>query len=56
MEKKDIMDQQKVEFNNLVASTGITKVKIAEIAGVSPVTISAMVAGRSPISPLLIDN
>lgn len=44
------------EFNDLIDSTGISKKKIAEIAGVEPQTVSRWCSGKSPVPQLLLEK
>jgi hypothetical protein len=45
-----------LEFNFLLRQTGITKKKIAEFAGVTPITITRWVNGESPVPPLVLEK
>ena len=40
-------------FRALVESTGLKKEKVAELAGVTPTTVSKWLAGKTPVPPLL---
>ena len=44
------------EFKALLKSTGISKQKVAEMAGVTPPTVSRWVNGGSAIPPLVIEK
>lgn len=44
------------ELNKLIASCGITKKKIAELAGVAQTTVMRWCNGTSPVPPLVIEK
>ena len=44
------------ELKNLIKSTGLTKGKLAQMAGVVPSTVSRWVSGESPIPPLVLEK
>ena len=44
------------EFNKLIARTGISKKKLAEIAGVTPVTVTRWGNGDTPAPPLVLER
>lgn len=44
------------ELAELIERTGLAKKKIAEIAGVTPVTISRWVNGENPVPPLVLEK
>jgi transcriptional regulator with XRE-family HTH domain len=44
------------ELADLIERTGIAKKKIAEIAGVTPVTITRWVNGDTPAPPLVLEK
>ena len=48
--------QRHAEFNRLIDSLGIKKEKIASLAGVTPSTMSQIIAGRRPVPPLLLEK
>lgn len=48
--------QRNAEFNRLIDSLGIKKEKIASLAGVTPSTMSQIIAGRRPVPPLLLEK
>ena len=48
--------QRNAEFNRLINSLGIKKEKIASLAGVTPSTMSQIIAGRRPVPPLLLEK
>lgn len=44
------------EFNKLIASAGISKKKLAEIAGVVPSTVARWGNGDTPPPPLVLER
>lgn len=44
------------ELKNLIKSTGLTKAKIAKMAGVVPSTVYRWESGESPIPPLVLEK
>jgi predicted transcriptional regulator len=44
------------ELAELIERTGIAKKKIAEIAGVTPVTVTRWVSGDTPAPPLVLEK
>lgn len=44
------------ELNELLKSTGISKQKAAEMAGVVPSTVTRRVNGVTPVPPLVIEK
>ena len=44
------------ELADLIERTGLAKKKIAEIAGVTPVTVTRWVNGESPVPPLVLEK
>lgn len=44
------------ELNKLIASSGITKKKLAELAGVAQITVMRWCNGTSPVPPLVIEK
>lgn len=48
--------QRHADFNRLIDSLGIKKEKIAALAGVTPSTMSQIIAGRRPVPPLLLEK
>lgn len=51
-----VENQRHADFNRLINSLGIKKEKIAALAGVTPSTMSQIIAGRRPVPPLLLEK
>lgn len=51
-----VENQRHVDFKRLINSLGIKKEKIASLAGVTPSTMSQIIAGRRPVPPLLLEK